>query len=167
VGNAYELDAKRADLDRSPLRPRLVELGRLEQTVLVELGLGQPKSQPSSPDLGHAHLSEEIRERADMVLVGMREDHGPDAVAALGEVRHVREDQVDAQMLVPREGQTGVDDDDLAVEVVDSHVLADLADATERNDSQGLCHQGILRGRFLTTIAGRSRRCAATPAVGR
>ncbi len=141
VGNAHELDAERADLDRAPLRLRLPELGRLKQTMLVELGLGQPESQSRCPDLWHAHLSEQIRERTDVVLVGMREDHGPDAVAAVDEVRHVWEDQVDAQVLVPGERKPGVDDDDLAVEIVDRHVLADLADAAQRDDAKGFRHQ--------------------------
>src|SRR5215211_1308812 len=104
--------------------------------MLVELGLRQPERQSRSPDLRHAHLSEQIRERADM--------------------------------LVPREGKTSVDDDDLAVEVVDGHVLADLSDAAQRDDAQGVCsHQGILRGGFWATIARRGRRRAATPALGR
>ncbi len=37
-------------------------------------------------------------------------------------------------MLVAREREAGVDDDDRAVRLVDGHVLADLAEAAERDD---------------------------------
>src|SRR5438874_5596813 len=38
-------------------------------------------------------------------------------------------------MLVAREREPGVDDDDRAVRLVDGHVLADLAEAAERDDA--------------------------------
>jgi serine protease AprX len=41
-------------------------------------------------------------------------------------------------MLVAREGETGVDDHDLAADLVDHHVLAHFAEASERDDSQCL-----------------------------
>ena len=40
--------------------------------------------------------------------------------------------------------ESGVHDDDLAVDLVDHRVLADLAEAAERNDAQ---HLGILTPR--------------------
>ena len=46
------------------------------------------------------------------------------------------QDEVDAEVLVAREREPGVDDDDLAAVLVDGHVLADLAEAAERDDAQ-------------------------------
>ena len=146
MGHANELDAERADVDGPRLGLRLLELRGLEQPVLVQAGLGEAEGQACPPHLRDSDFPEQVRQRADVVLVRVREQHGSYAVTAVGEIRHVREDQVDAEVLVPREGEPGVDDDDLAVELVDGHVLADLADAAERNDPQSVPrHQRILR----------------------
>jgi hypothetical protein len=52
-------------------------------------------------------------------------------------------------MFVPREGQAGVDDDDLASALIDGHVLADLAEAAEGNDPAGFVdHAFSLRRRL-------------------
>ena len=52
------------------------------------------------------------------------------------EVGDVGQDEVDAEVLVAREREPGVDDDDVAAVLVDGHVLADLAEAAERDDAQ-------------------------------
>jgi len=44
-------------------------------------------------------------------------------------------------VLVAWKGKTGVHDDDRTVRLEDSHVLADLAEAAERNDPAN-AHQG-------------------------
>ena len=58
-------------------------------------------------------------------------------VAQVGEVG---QHEVDAHLLGGREAQPGVDDDDPALVLDDRHVLADLADASEREDAQGAAH---------------------------
>ena len=78
-----------------------------------------------------------------MVLVPVREHDG--AHAATFEVADVRQQEIDAEVLVAREGETGVHDDDLVPELVDGHVLADLAEAAERNDPQRVAHGLSLR----------------------
>ena len=102
--------------------------------MLVQLRLREAEREASAPDLGHRDLTEEVRQRTDVILVRMCEDYGADPILALGEVREIREDQVDAEVLVPRERQSGVDDHDVVVELVDGQVLADLADTAERDD---------------------------------
>ena len=103
--------------------------------MLVELRLEEPERQPGPPDLGHLHLAHQVREAADVVLVRVREEDGPHAVA-LAQVREVRQDEIDAEMLVSREGEAGVDDDDLLAQLEDGHVLAHLAEPAERDDPQ-------------------------------
>ena len=44
-------------------------------------------------------------------------------------------------MLVAREREPGVDDDDLVADLVDGHVLADLAEAAERDDPERVAHR--------------------------
>ena len=82
----------------------------------------------------HAHLAHEVRQRADVILVPVREHDRAHHLLPLAEIREVGQDEVDAEMLVAREREPGVDDDDRAVRLVDGHVLADLAEAAERDD---------------------------------
>ena len=132
----HELGAERADLDGAVLRHSLAQLGRVQEPVLVELRLEQSERQPRPPDLGHADVAHQVRQRADVVLVRMREQHRAHLLRAVAQVREVREDEIDAEMLVARERQAGVDDHDLVVELVDRQVLSDLSEAPERDDPQ-------------------------------
>ena len=75
-----------------------------------------------------------------MVLVRVREDDGADVGLPLDEVREVRQDEVDAEVLVAREREAGVDDERAPVVLEHGHVLADLAEAAERDHAQTLCH---------------------------
>ena len=130
-----------------------------QEAVLVELGLDQAESQPRGPDLGDVHLPHQVRQRADMVLVPMGQDHGPDRARAVAEVGEVGQDEVDAEVLVPREGQAGVHDDDLALALVDGHVLADLAEAAQGDDPAGFCHHPSVRRRLGGAASEPERLC--------
>ncbi len=68
-----------------------------------------------------------------MVLVPVREDDRADVDAP--EIVEVGQHEVDAEVLVAREREPRVDDDGLTAVLVDGHVLADLAEAAERDDS--------------------------------
>ena len=70
-----------------------------------------------------------------MILVAVREDDRAHHLFPLLEIREVGQHEVDAEMLVPREREARVDDDDRPVRLVDGHVLADLAEAPERDDA--------------------------------
>jgi hypothetical protein len=54
----------------------------VQQPVLVELRLQEPERQPRAPDLRHVHLSHQVRERAHVILVGVRQQHRPNATLA-------------------------------------------------------------------------------------
>ena len=70
-----------------------------------------------------------------MILVAVREHDAADHVLALAEIAEVRQHEIDAEVLVAREGEAGVDDDDRVVRLVGGHVLPDLAEAAERDDA--------------------------------
>src|SRR5207248_11535198 len=93
------------------------------------------KSQARREHQRHPDLAHEVRERADVVLVPVGEDHRTHHLLTLAEVREIRKDEIDAEVLVTREREPGVDDDDRSVRLVDGHVLADLAETAERNDA--------------------------------
>ncbi len=61
-----------------------------------------------------------------------------DLGAALLEVGDVGDDEVDAEHLLVGEHQAAVDDDDVVAVLEHVHVLADLADAAERDDAERL-----------------------------
>ena len=122
------------------LRLGLAQLGRAQQPVLVELRLHEPERQARRPDLLDANLAHQERQRADVILVRMRQHDRADVLVA--QVAEVREDHVDAEMLVARERHPGVDDDHLVAELVDGHVLPDLTEPAERDHTQYVGHRG-------------------------
>jgi hypothetical protein len=138
VRHPHELGRVRADLRRPVLRHGLDELRISQEPVLVELRLDEPQREPGRPDLRNAHLPQEVREGADVVLVPVGEDDRADVALVILEVGEVRKDEIDAQMLVARERQAGVDDDDPVVALDDHHVLSDLAQPPKRDQSRAL-----------------------------
>ena len=93
-----------------------------------------------------------------MVLVRMRQEHGTNA--PLTQIREVRQDEIDAEMLVPGERQAGVHDHELLAQLVHRHVLADLAEAAQRDDPQyrhGLKYhlRGRQKGEHDSPVRGR------------
>ena len=97
---------------------------------------------------GTFDVAQEIRQRADVVLVRVREHDGAHTVWRFSrDTSKSGQDEIDAEMLVAREREPRVDDDDLAAELVDRHVLADLAEAAERDDPQRTWPEVSLRER--------------------
>src|SRR5438477_2634227 len=131
----HERDPEGPELERLVAGRDLAEVGLAEQPVLVELRLDEPEREPRRDDDGDAHLAHEIRERADVILVAVREDDAADHALALDEIGEVGQDEVDAEVLVPREREPRVDDDDRSVRLEDGHVLPDLAETAERDDA--------------------------------
>ena len=75
---------------------------------------------------GHIYFIEQVRQTADMVFMAVRDDDGPYFVPVFNQVTHVRDDEVDTEHVVIREGQAGVDDDDIISVLDDRHILADF-----------------------------------------
>ena len=80
---------------------------------------------------------QQVRHGADVVLVAVREHDADDVVEAVPDGREVGQDQVDAGLVLLGEQHAAVDDEQLAVELVDGHVAADLAETAERDDAEG------------------------------
>ena len=89
-----------------------IELRLLPEPVLVELRLHERERQRRRDHGVDVDLAQEVRKPADVILVAVREDHR--AHASPFEVPDVRQQEIDAEMLVARERETRVDHDDLA-----------------------------------------------------
>jgi hypothetical protein len=71
-----------------------------------------------------------------MVLVAVGDHDRAQVGEALLDVGHVRDDQVDPALLLFRELAAAVEQDDIPPVLDERHVLADFADAAERNHPQ-------------------------------
>ena len=71
-----------------------------------------------------------------MVFVGVGDDDAPDLVAVLHKIAEIRDDDVDAQHFVIREGHAAVDDHHVAAVFQHRHVLADLVQASQGDDAE-------------------------------
>ncbi len=135
VRHADELEPEGAELDRVVAGCELPQLGGPEEPVLVELRLDEREREARREHERHSHLAHQVRKGPDVILVPVREHDRAHHLLPLTQVREVGQDEVDAEMLVPRERKPRVDDEDRSVGLVDGHVLADLAEAAERDDA--------------------------------
>ena len=125
---------ERADRELDP-GLHLVEVRRAEQLVLLQLAGDQADGQLRGIDRGPADAGQDVGQAAGVVLVAMGQDDAAHRVAALGEVRGIGHDQVDAEHVRIGEGQAAVDDEDLVIGLDGGDVLADLTDSAQRNDA--------------------------------
>ena len=109
VRHPDELRPEPPEPERAPSGSTL-ELRRAQEPVLVELGLDEPKGQPGRRDLVSPELAQQVRQPADVVLVGVGE-HDRAHGRPVAEVPEVGQDQVDAEVLVRGKAKPGVDDD--------------------------------------------------------
>ena len=111
VGDRHGLDREGPEPQRLPVadgdEPR-----PLVQVELAELLLDEGQGQRRPVD-GHVEAVEEVGEGADVVLVPVREHDAEQPVAALRQVREVRDDDVDAEVLLLGEHQPAVHGDDV------------------------------------------------------
>src|SRR5664280_2622528 len=108
-GHERELEGPEAEARRVA---DLVELDRLEEAVLVELGLDERQREAAAVHRP-VQLLEHERKRPVVVLVPVGDDEGEHVVAALEQPGDVGEDEVNAQHLVARELDATIDDHDL------------------------------------------------------
>ena len=108
-----------------------VSLG--QQLLLAQLDLQQPLRQRGRVDRRAQPLLDEVRQRADVVLVAVREDHAAHLLQPVDDVAAVGDDDVDAMHLARREHEAGVDDQQILARFEDEHILADLAQAAQGN----------------------------------
>ena len=124
VVDADKLDRHAAGLD-DVSRLYLHHPHLVDQAMLLEFILDKPHRQLGGVD-GGVDLLHQVRDAADVVLVSVGDKDAADAVAVLHHIGEVRDDDVDAQHGLIREGQAAVDDEHIVAALVDGHVFSDL-----------------------------------------
>ena len=119
---------------------------RLLEAVLAELGVEQREGQLRADERDVPALAEEVRRGADVVLVTVGQHETLDGVEAVPDGVEVGEDQVDPGVVVLREQDATVDDEQAVGVLEDGHVAADLAEAAEGDDPQPSGGQRCRRG---------------------
>ena len=166
VSHPDERNPERAELSRRIVGMDLTQLGRAQQPMLVELRLDETEREPCRPHLRDAHLAHEVGQAADVVLVRVREDDGANVRSAISEVRVVGQDEIHSEVLVAREREPRVDDDDRAFGLVGSHVLPHLAEAAEGNDAADAHRSYAWTGWSTPARSRQARTCASSWSVG-
>ena len=97
VGHANAFDTKRRDVPRHP-GGDFVHVRRVFQVMLCEF-VGQESECQAGAEDRHVEVLQNIRQRADMVLVRVSEHDGFELVSSLQQIADVRDDQIDAQKI--------------------------------------------------------------------
>ena len=126
-----------------------------KQTVLLELSLYQTESKTGAV-YRHVDLLEEVRQRADVILVAVGYNYSAETVAVLLKIREIRNNQVNAGHVVVRERKSAVNDEHIVAAFVNVKVLANLVKSAERGEPYrciaylaGL----LLRGLALSSVS--------------
>ena len=150
IGNAVvRMDELHLEAAELKLIARLFreDLRMVKQVMLFELELNDRRRQRRCIDR-HVKLLEHIRDRANVVLVSVRDDHAADAVFVGLQVADVRDDHVNAVEVLIRKAHAAVDKEHILAILVNGEVLADLTEPAERDDFQFGCHSYLLYVRF-------------------
>src|SRR5271170_3168774 len=134
VSDGDGVDGKRADLE-ALAGPNLVQLSVIEKTMLVEFVLDIGEGKLGAPDR-HVELGKNPGQGADVVFVAVSEDDGAHLLAIFGEVRNVRNDDVDAEQFGFREHEAGVDDDNVVTPAHSHAVHSELTEPAQGHNMQ-------------------------------
>ena len=112
-----------------------LSLGRLQHSPLSELVLNDAHSQPGGKN-GHIDLLQHIGQRADMVLVTVRDHKSLDLIDIFFEIGRIRDHKVDSEHIVFRKRQTTVHYDNTVLTLESSYIHADLLKTAQGDDLQ-------------------------------
>ena len=108
VVDREELALERAEVARSSPSATCCSTGLIRCSL--QLGLDQGEGEPRADQRDVRALAQQVRHRADVVLVAVGEHDRLDVVEAVPQVGEVRQDQVDAGLVLLREQHPAVDD---------------------------------------------------------
>ena len=101
--------------------------------VLLETPLEDAERQTRPVD-GRGNLLHHIGQRADVILMSVRQDDCLDLVPVFDQIGNIRNNEVDAEHILLREHEPGVHNENLIIHTDGSHVLSDFAKTAKRYD---------------------------------
>ena len=136
------MDELHAELTCPDGLPRLAgdELDLIGQAVLLQLEPDEAGGHTGGVD-GRIDVPHQVGDAADVVLVAVGDEDGPDPVPVLDEVGEVGDDHVDAVHVIVGEAHSCVHHNDVAAVLVHGEVLADLVQTAKGNNLQFFCHK--------------------------
>ena len=130
------------------------DLRVIQQVVLFQLQLDDRGGERRGIDR-NIDLLENIRDRSDMVLMTVRDDHAANAIAVGLQIGNVGDNHIHAIEILIRETHAAVDEKNILTILVDSQVLSDLTQTAKRYDFQFIrCHSILLL--FITRTVCRN-----------
>ena len=106
--------------------------------VLGQLAADQGQGQPRADQRDVLPLPQQVGDRADVVLVRVRDDDRLHLVQPVTQVAEVGQDQVHAGLVGIGKQHAAVHDEQAAAVLEDGHVPADLAEPAQRDDAQAV-----------------------------
>src|SRR6266545_1972642 len=153
MSDVHELYAKSSELDPLP-RTNNPQVCLLEQVVLVQLDGDKTAGETRTVDRRHSAVRkpeprEDVRQRARVVFVTVRNEDAAKLADTLGDVSYVRNDEVHTQHLFVGEHDAGVNEDQVIGKLESHHILADLAQPAQGNHSQVVGHSNLEEAHLL------------------
>ena len=104
--------------------------------MFLEFIRDEADGQPGGVDR-HVEFFEQVRQAADVVLVSVGDEQALDAVLVLQHVGEIRDDQIDAEHIRIREDEAAIDQDHIALALIQGNVFADFTQTAQRADVHG------------------------------
>jgi hypothetical protein len=107
--------------------------------VLADLLRDQSQGEPGPDERDVGTLTQQVRHSADVVFVSVRENQADDVVQPIRDRVQAGQDEIDPRVVVILgEQHAAVDQQQLARDLQNRHVAADVTQAAQRNDPQRL-----------------------------
>ena len=84
----------------------------------------------------HGQIRQDVGQRADVILMPVRNQNGAHPFRIGGQIGHVGDNQVNAGHILSGKLDAAVDDDDVIAAFQGQHIFADFAQPAQRNDAQ-------------------------------
>src|ERR1700680_1558199 len=130
VRDLNRVNRKRTDLE-SLSGGDFIQLGIVEQTVLVQLVFHVSKRELRAPDR-NIQFGKNPRQRANVIFVTMSENNSTNMLAVLGQIGDVGNDNIHAEKFGFGEHEAGIDDNNVVAPAHGHTIHAELAEAAQR-----------------------------------
>ena len=134
VADVEELDPEHAQFQLAIRRNRM-EFAVGEQARLLQLDLRQPAGERCRIH-GHVQVLQQVWQRANVILMAVREEDSLHAIRAFGQIRDIGIHQVDARHIALRKHQPGIDDENILIVLQRQQVLPNLSKPAQRDHLQ-------------------------------